>query len=85
MSNEYPARSLYEASYLYAIGIPLATVTGKPGSARWLFDNKDGMAQSASRDFYADAPAPMGARFLFTAMAQLKREADQILGRTPRT
>ena len=78
-SGEYAAKSLYEASFLYCVGIPLATITGKIGSARFIFDDEDGIARRTVADFHADVST--GAKSLFQALGQLKREADKALGR----
>lgn len=77
-SEEYAAKSIYEAAFLYCVGIPIATITGKIGSARFIFDDKDGMARSVAADFHADVST--GAKSLFQALGQLKREADAALG-----
>lgn len=77
-SAEYAAKSFYEATFIYACGIPLATITGKRGSARFIFEDKDGMAQNAAAEYHSDAST--GAKTLFTALGQLKREADRALG-----
>jgi hypothetical protein len=77
--REYYARSLSEAGYIYLQQIPLLTITGKPGSARYVFSNKDSIASRAAQEYQEDRS--VGAQSYSAAMAQLRRQADEILGR----
>ncbi len=79
--STYAAKSLYEATFLFYRGIPLVEITGRPGSCRWVFANKDGVSARAAEEFHSDAS--VGAKSVFQAMGQLKRQADEVLGRRP--
>jgi len=77
--REYIARNLSEAGYIFLAKIPLLTVIGQPGSARWVFCNKDGVAGRAAVEY--ESGGRVVATEFSAAMRQLRREAEQALGR----
>jgi hypothetical protein len=78
MEQEYRARTIFEAAFLYVKGARLLTVEGTPGRSKFVFDNKDGFAVRIASEYCADTAAP--AKSLFLAFGNLKKEADNILG-----
>jgi len=77
LSHEYIPKSIYEGAYLYANGIPLVSVIFRKEcrNATFIFDNKDGIARRVSDEYFSDASTP--ARSLFSALGQLKEEANR--------
>jgi hypothetical protein len=78
---QYFARSLNEAAYIYVQEIPLLDVRGRPGNAQYVFADKENLARKAAAEYAADAR--VSARLYSAALAQLKRQSVEILGRGP--
>ena len=79
MQAEYIGRSIFESSFIYCKGGRLLSVQGTPGRSRFVWDDKDQHARRIAAEYVADGAAP--AKSLFEAFHQLKREADQALGK----
>jgi hypothetical protein len=78
---QYFARSVNEAAFIYLQEIPFLNVRGRPGNAQYVFADKDNVARNAALEYAADAR--VSARLYSVALAQLKRQAIEILGRAP--
>ena len=83
MENEFTPANIYVASYLYAAGVELITVIpGGSHSADFVFKNDGGEAEQRALEYYENCSAPV--RACFEALRQLKIEADQARGRSPK-
>ena len=77
--KEKSISNIYAASFVYARGVPLATVVvGRGRSSVFVFNNSASAADRALQDYYGGAL--ISGRDLHEALATLKKEADTVRG-----
>ena len=77
--EEWFARSLSQAAYVYLHQVPLLRIDGSPGAARFWFLDKDQLARRMG-DEYNNGGRVEAAAYS-QAMQQLKKEASAALGK----
>ena len=81
--KEKSVANIYAASFIYARGVQLVTVTADCGrSSIFIFNNADDGADRALREYYAGCL--ISGRDLHEALGILKKEADTARRRPPK-